>query len=39
MGDGNENEKSPLLVANESSAAYSEDVIGKYIFLALYIKK
>lgn len=29
MGDGNENEKSLLLVANESSAAYSEDVKGK----------
>lgn len=32
MGDGNENEKSSLLVTTESTAAYSEDVIGKYIF-------
>lgn len=39
MGDGNENEKSPLLVATETTAAYSEDVIGKYIFTALYTEK
>lgn len=31
MGDSNESEKSPLLVANETTAAYSEDVIGEFI--------
>lgn len=31
MGDTNEMEKSPLLVANESTM-YSEDVIGKFGF-------
>lgn len=44
MGDGNESEKSPLLVANETSSAYntaySEDVIGKLIlYFYIYCKQ
>lgn len=36
MGDGNESEKSPLLVVANETPAYSEDVIGKFLGL-LYL--
>lgn len=44
MGDGNDSEKTALLVANETSSAYStaysEDVIGKLIlYFYIYYKQ
>lgn len=37
MGDSNESEKSPLL-ATESTATYSEDVIGEFINIFFFYK-